>query len=161
MPGYAPEMVPPTSPERPPFYKRRFVISPRFQLELTSYFLGTSLITCGGLYWGVRQILREFSLRCESLDLSELPACSRFQPGLLDRMDTISIAAGICSIIFVTLGGVFLTHRIAGPLHRLVLHLRKVAEGEKTGALTFRKGDYFQDLAESLNPLLARRNQDE
>ncbi len=46
---------------------------------------------------------------------------------------------------------IFFSHKIAGPLYKLQKHLGKIRNKETHSKLTFRKGDYFQDLAEEVN----------
>ncbi len=48
-------------------------------------------------------------------------------------------------------GCIFFSHKIAGPLYKLQKHLRAIREGITPGRLYFRKGDYFQDVADDLN----------
>ena len=51
---------------------------------------------------------------------------------------------------------IFLSHRIAGPLYRLERHLLEVAKGKEPKDSNFRKGDYYQPLAEACNKVMAR-----
>jgi sensor histidine kinase YesM len=46
---------------------------------------------------------------------------------------------------------VFFSHKIAGPLYTLQNHLKQIKAGKNPVKLTFRKGDYFQELAEDVN----------
>ena len=46
---------------------------------------------------------------------------------------------------------VFFSHKIAGPLYKLQKHLKLLRDGESPGKLFFRKGDYFQELADDVN----------
>jgi len=56
---------------------------------------------------------------------------------------------GFTGLVFVIC--IFFSHKIAGPLYKLVQYLRAVKAGSSKGKLTFRKGDYFQELAEEYN----------
>lgn len=49
---------------------------------------------------------------------------------------------------------IFLTHKIAGPLHKLKNHLSKIREGNPITPLTFRNGDHFHDVAEEVSLFL-------
>jgi len=49
---------------------------------------------------------------------------------------------------------IFLTHKIAGPLHKLKNHLREIREGAPITALSFREGDHFHDVAEEVSLFL-------
>ena len=46
---------------------------------------------------------------------------------------------------------IFFSHKIAGPLYKLQKHLKLLREDNNPGNLFFRKGDYFQELADDVN----------
>jgi hypothetical protein len=56
---------------------------------------------------------------------------------------------GLVSVLF--LGSIYMTHRIAGPIHAVYLYLHQVAAGEWRRMRPFRKGDEFAFLHESLD----------
>ena len=51
--------------------------------------------------------------------------------------------------------GIRVSHRICGPIYNIKKNLDAVRNGERPGPIRLRKGDAFQDLAESLNEVLA------
>ena len=57
--------------------------------------------------------------------------------------------AGITFYFF----GIFLTHKMAGPVHRLRKDIAAMAEGNLARMITFRENDYFQFLAEDFEGL--------
>lgn len=48
------------------------------------------------------------------------------------------------------------SHRFAGPIYRMRNYLHKVGTGEEKGKLWFREGDYWWELVEPVNTLVAR-----
>jgi sensor histidine kinase YesM len=64
----------------------------------------------------------------------------------------ILIQSVITLLVFVVF--IFFTHKIAGPIYKLKLHLSKIREGEPITPLTFRNGDYFSDLADEVSLFL-------
>ena len=62
----------------------------------------------------------------------------------------------ILPIVFVLLASilVFVSHRIAGPLHRLKMCMEKVKNGDYTVVLRFRKADAIHDVADSFNEMV-------
>ncbi len=48
---------------------------------------------------------------------------------------------------------VFASHRIAGPIFRLNSSLKKMAKGSFDERITFRKNDYFQEIAANFNDM--------
>lgn len=55
-----------------------------------------------------------------------------------------------CIVIYV----IFLSHRTAGPLHKLKLAMDQVGEGDLSTKLKFRKHDEIHDVAESFNRMV-------
>lgn len=49
---------------------------------------------------------------------------------------------------------IFVTHKIAGPMVKLQNHLGGIREGDASSPLTFRKGDYFPEVAEEVSLFL-------
>ena len=60
----------------------------------------------------------------------------------------------------VILIGLVLSHRIAGPIFSIKRFLKKVANGTYDETLKLRKNDELQDVAESLNRLVAKLSSD-
>ncbi len=49
------------------------------------------------------------------------------------------------------LSGIFLSHRVAGPIYRLRKTLRQITQERKPQSVRFRKGDYTHELAKDFN----------
>ena len=49
-----------------------------------------------------------------------------------------------------------LTNRFAGPLFRLRGSMRRLARGERVDPVHFRENDYWQEIAEEFNAIVAR-----
>lgn len=63
------------------------------------------------------------------------------------------------SVFVFLVGGVYLSHKIAGPVHRIRTYLRDLADGRTAPQrIRLRKYDFFADLAESLNRFQEKRN---
>ncbi len=62
----------------------------------------------------------------------------------------------ILPIVFLILALIiiFISHRIAGPLHRLKMYMEKVENGDYSVKLNFRKNDAVHDIAESFNRMV-------
>lgn len=93
-----------------------------------------------------------------------------FPVAIFDLVDKIAIQSGnldiqewknqlIALLLLMELGffafvfilSLYLTHRIAGPLYKLQKYIKEQEEGDEFIPLTFRKGDYFQDLAQDVS----------
>jgi len=62
----------------------------------------------------------------------------------------------ILPVVFIVLAitCLFISHRIAGPLHRLKMYMEKVENGDHSVRLKFRKSDAIHDVADSFNRML-------
>ena len=61
---------------------------------------------------------------------------------------------------FVIWFGVRLTHKVAGPLVRILAAIQQMAQGDFSTHLTLRKGDSLTELAEAVNFLAASLRRD-
>ncbi len=59
-------------------------------------------------------------------------------------------------MVLLIIMGIFMTHRIAGPVYRVQKDIERVLGGEKGVRVKFRKGDSFPELAEKVNSLIER-----
>lgn len=127
--------------------RKIYLINPKFQYQISSYasvlvFL-TGLIYPFTVYILLSAISANFALKNPEIALyySE-------KRDLLILL-LIGLHIGFCVLTFFCC--IFFSHRIAGPLYKLQKHLRAIREGLSPGKLFFRKGDYFQEIADDLN----------
>jgi hypothetical protein len=70
-------------------------------------------------------------------------------------MDNVFIFSSIIALFVILMGGLILSHKVAGPLYRLTKHLQGHDRSNIT-PLKFRKGDYFPEIEESFNEFLKK-----
>lgn len=70
-------------------------------------------------------------------------------------MNYVFLGVGLANVLVLVLGGIVLSHRVAGPLYRLNVHMKEIAEGKTQGKVKFRNKDFFLELADSFNEQLA------
>ena len=119
------------------------LIQPRLQLKLVGSFLGVCALA----------LLLQFMIF--GMRLSELASVmpdgsylTAYKSKLL--FDTLLFSFGILLPLSFAVG-ILITHRIAGPVHRLEDHLARIARGEEVGRCRLRKGDNLMDLCERVN----------
>lgn len=61
---------------------------------------------------------------------------------------------GFTSIVFTIC--IFFSHKIAGPIYKTKKYLSEIRDGHGRPELSFRKGDYFQELASEFNETFNR-----
>jgi ABC-type Fe3+ transport system permease subunit len=72
-----------------------------------------------------------------------------------DATTTSFIFSLIVSVCCTLVAGVYMSHRVAGPLYRLRLTLKQIVAERKPVILKFRKGDYTTHMADEFNNALA------
>jgi len=129
------------------FYKRAvYIINPAFQITFS--LIVCSFIIISSIIYPVILIdfLNEIAVR-----YPEIAESMKFaQKDLMIYLGGIQLFI----VILVFIMFIFFTHRIAGPMHKLKMHLSKIRQGEPITPLSFRSGDHFHDVAEEVTLFL-------
>jgi len=56
------------------------------------------------------------------------------------------VGSFVCVAIVLFIAGIFLSHRMAGPIYALMREMKKLLKGDLSAHLQFRKGDEFKNL---------------
>jgi hypothetical protein len=148
-------------PKQGPDYKyqggrKNFLINPKFQLSFLAYTLGVSMLTIGFFYAADAYFFWKFHQLGQGLGLPSNHVFFQFLDEQRATKNTYyAIAAGV-TVSFLTIWGMLLSHRVAGPLYRLRKHATSVAQGETMSDVRFRKGDFFQEVADAYNLQMIR-----
>jgi signal transduction histidine kinase len=139
------------------FYKRStFLTNPHFQIKFS--LIICSIIVISTLIYPV--IIFDF-FQIVSTNIKDAPVnLAEIERDLIFYL--ILIQAVITLLVFFAF--IFFTHRIAGPMYKLKVHLRNISDGAPVTPLKFRNGDYFHDVAEEvsqfLDDMIETRNND-
>lgn len=145
---------------RPSFFRRKYLIMPKFQLNLIFWnFLVTLMIF----------IIVLFQISKGMLELNQMGANAGFSPdhpyfqfvrelsGNFYLNISIGFIVGIIASALITL---FASHRLAGPLYRLKIFFEKMSHDGKVSDISFRKGDYLSDYSSIINMALKKISKD-
>ncbi len=66
-------------------------------------------------------------------------------------MNTLFLVCGFSSFIFFIFWGIFISHKIAGPLYRLTMFFKNAEPGMIKNRLSFRPGDFFLEIPDAIN----------
>ena len=83
----------------------------------------------------------------------------RFIEGQSLKMLLIFVICSVLTIFIVIMIGLFLSHKIAGPIHNMKVFFKDKTEGQSRGKLAFRKGDFFLELPPIVNEYLDQQDQ--
>jgi hypothetical protein len=129
-------------------YSRKiFLINPKFQYGLSFY--ASALVFVTGLIYPFT-IYVLLSAISANFALTN-PDIANYYTDKRDLLIFLLSGLHIGFVVLTFFGCIFFSHKIAGPLYKLQKHLRTIREGLSPGKLFFRKGDYFQDVADDLN----------
>ncbi len=132
----------------------QLLIVPAFQKSFLYYTVGIA-VGINLFYFIVMAFF--FKNLTEQTSSLGLPADHLFLTVLQEQKMTLNITI-ITMTIIISLGlflyGLYMSNRIAGPIHHLKVYLQQYRTGTTKQPIHFRKNDYFMDLAEEINETL-------
>ncbi len=137
-------------------YKRKIIlINPKFQLKISAYFAFLTVLNIAIFYACIRYFFQVFVNMGQEIGLPNNHVYFMFMEDQMLTMNIVFLISSIITIGLLMLFGVFISHKIAGPLYRFCNHLNDIADGKKEASeIRFRDGDFFQEVAESYNKTL-------
>lgn len=146
---------------------KNYVIKRRFQWKWTSLLL---LVTCGifgvlaaYIYTTEQQASEQIILGLNQMGYEAAEADLMAEMFRDEDTSILSLLIGIASGLITALVaiGITLTHRVAGPVYALELFIQQVRNGSYRPIRGFRKGDEFQELAESFQAMVSSLHEKE
>lgn len=137
---------------KPPFYRRKFLINTGFQYPFIFRMVVINLLTMGILFVGLYVIFYRFNFLGNEMGLESGHRFYEFVREQFMMISALFFGAAISSTVVLAVYGVFLSHRIAGPLENLKIRFKKIRETAPEECKTkFRQDDFFHDLAQAYN----------
>lgn len=136
--------------------RRVFLINPKMQLAFLAYSIGIAFVVSTVFYAATAYFFWKFRRMGQSLGLPSDHSLFQLLGDQQNAMNWIFIVVCAVSTVVLCVGGLWLSLRLAGPLYRLRRHMQDVAEGKTTDDVKFRQKDYFPELAEAFNRVMAR-----
>jgi len=136
------------------FYKRKhFLINRKFQLKF-AFFVCSWIFVLSMIYPFVIYNLFEYfiGLIAQPHPTGQIPL-EKVQ-GL---QNDVLFWLGVIQLLFLGITfilSIFLSHRIAGPLHKLRNAMSEVSGGNLDQRITFRKNDHFIEMQDSFNEMV-------
>ena len=137
---------------RPSNRRRRWIVNAPFQLRVVGVLvlslLSLAVAVLVGLYLAIWVVLWTFELQGETVYVR------LFQN--VGLVATTEVLVCLPIIVWALMWmGIIWTHRIAGPLVRIMAAIEQMTHGNFDVHLSLRKHDGLQDLAEDINRLAA------
>ncbi|MBI4341537.1 MAG: HAMP domain-containing protein [Candidatus Omnitrophica bacterium] len=128
------------------YQRRQLLVNPPLQYQFIGIMLSVLLLlTIGALasvYFALWFTLRTYSLTEDPVAVAQLTTV-----GLVVTFELLVIAPVVVWI------GLRMTHKVAGPLVRIMAVLREMTTGNFRQRITLRKGDSLRELADAVNTL--------
>ncbi len=129
-------------------YKRKtYLINPKFQIKFSLFFCGLILISSLIYPITIYDLLTSFIEFAAKSSTSASAQLTDKRSGLLVILGLWQL--GFLLIVFIIC--IFFSHKIAGPMYKLQKFLKEKRNGTGHDKLYFRKGDYFQEVADDIN----------
>lgn len=142
--------------EAPQFKRkvRNYLINPQFQMTILGFFIGLASVTVLVFYWAFRMIFGNFVSQAKELGLPPTHIIFQFIAENERAMNMVFLSTSMLLFLFLVLGGIVLSHQIAGPLFRLKKHMQHVYSGKPFPPLGFRRKDFFHDIVPEYNRMV-------
>ncbi len=137
---------------RPPWYKRKYLVYPKFQMTLILLNTAVTMVLFGLIAF---MVIRSHLYLENLVKQTRLPAQNLFIQLLTEQLRSLLIymftALGIGIVTTATLT-LLISHKLAGPMIRLRNLFSQVSKtGNFPEQVKFRDGDFFQDLPPAIN----------
>jgi sensor histidine kinase YesM len=134
-----------------PWKRRVLLINPKFQLTFLFYMLVIAATIIVVLYVANVFFFRRSYEAGQTLGLPPDHIYFTFIDNQRSTMKWIFLLASGVTMVNLTFWGLYLSHRVAGPIYRLRKHMVELAEGKTNRDVNFRTNDFFPELAEAFN----------
>lgn len=136
-------------------YKRaNFLINKKFQLKF-AFYVCTWIFALSMVYPLIIYNIFEYFLQLAATPGAGHPTLTVEKIKAVENQ--VLLLLGILQILFLGITfmlSIFLSHRIAGPLHKLKISMQEVARGNLDLRITFRKNDHFMDMQDTFNDMI-------
>jgi len=137
----------------PPKRRKLFLINKPFQYRFT-LFVCSWLIALSFAYPLLIKSL--FDYFTQYLEADPMGPMSQQIAQIKSEVITLLILLQTVLIVLSAMISIFMSHRIAGPLFKLKRYFVEAAAGNLEQVITFRKGDYFKELATEYNNMMEK-----
>ena len=137
-------------------YKRaNFLINKKFQLKF-AFYVCSWIFALSMVYPIIIYNVFEYFLQLmqQSGDTAHLSLTTEKIKAVENQ---VLMLLGVLQLLFLGITfmlSIFLSHRIAGPLHKLRRSMEEVSRGNLDLRITFRKNDHFTELQDTFNDMI-------
>jgi len=134
--------------------RKKILINPYFQLRFIFIISFTAFAGIFILYLANYFFFDHLIQEGISMDLPTEHSYFYFIQEQKELLSKIFILTSLGVFLIIFFLGLYYSHRIAGPLHYMNKQMQEIAQGNEIKELSFRKKDYFKELAPSFNAVI-------
>ena len=135
--------------------RSNYLINPKFQWDIILKFIGLACFNILSFYVLVYLFFSNLESKAHYVGLKDSHPFLVFVHDQKTLMTFSFIIVAIVNLSVIICMGVFISHRVAGPLYRLKSYMDNFKMTE-VHQVKFRKKDYFMDLQDSFNAFIDR-----
>ncbi len=131
--------------------RTKYLLEPQFQKSLLRYTCIIMIVTTLIYYFAIQFVFSTFIDKGASLGLPNDHIFFTFVRDQESSMNWTFLVTAVFSAFVIFGYGLYFSHRVAGPIYKLRLHLKSLRTGKTVEPIQFRNADFFKDLAEEIN----------
>lgn len=137
---------------------KNYILDKKFQGKLILFFFLVNILTIASLYFASFRFFVGFVHKGVEVGIPKGHIFYQFIDTLKSDMDLLFLQGAIFSTFLVTLGGLMISHKMAGPLYRLKKEFKQMNQQGELHKITFRKNDAMEDFQKDLSELCDKVN---
>jgi len=129
----------------------KVLINPAFQIKFVGFFITFFVLNFLVIVGAIRYSFFKFGDIGMSLNLPQDHAFFELLRNQESQILILILLSTIIAIIIAFIGGVYLSHKVAGPIKNICSQFEKAREQSTRPQINIRKDDFFQELPEQIN----------
>jgi hypothetical protein len=134
---------------------KNLLIEPKFQMKLLSYFVALFFVTTISFYSLILLFFYRLNQKALSVGIPPKHVFFDFIGHQKNDIDLMFIGLTVLNLIFLLGVGFVISHRIAGPIHKLKNYLSQIISKDSPD-FKLRKNDFLVELSPIINNLKKR-----
>lgn len=131
--------------------RKRLLINPGFQFRFMGWMSALALGVIAVMHLAHQWFFFQLREQARMAGLQADHVFYRFIESRQTELDAITVLSFVAVVVVVSVVGLVLSHKIAGPMYRLRVHLEEFASTRTPRPLNFREGDFFSEIPDAYN----------
>lgn len=137
--------------------RKVYLVNPKFQIFIITFFTGLFLLTTIIMFALVYFVFMQFLSKGREIGLPADHVYFQFVDLQINFFIKAFIPCAMLTLGIFIVGGLLLSHKIAGPIYRFTNFLKGLENSNyKESSVSFRQGDFFLEVSEEFNNFIKR-----